>query len=100
MSVIVILILASLSLALAFLAGFIWAVSSGQYEDTFTPSMRVLAEEEGQRKELDHSSRAPSRRCRVSGAEGAKRRPSTLGPRPSTLDPQLPDNMDKRTEQN
>ncbi len=48
MSVIVILILASLSLALAFLAGFIWAVRSGQYEDTFTPSMRVLAEEEGQ----------------------------------------------------
>jgi cbb3-type cytochrome oxidase maturation protein len=51
MSVIVILILASLSLALAFLGGFIWAVRSGQYEDTFTPSMRVLAEEEGQREE-------------------------------------------------
>jgi cbb3-type cytochrome oxidase maturation protein len=39
--------LASLSLALAFLGGFIWAVRSGQYEDTFTPSMRVLAEEDG-----------------------------------------------------
>lgn len=55
MSVIVILILASLSLALAFLAGFLWAVRSGQYEDTFTPSMRVLAEEEGQSHESNNS---------------------------------------------
>ena len=45
MSVIVILILASLGLALAFLAGFIWAVKSGQFEDTYTPSMRILTEE-------------------------------------------------------
>jgi cbb3-type cytochrome oxidase maturation protein len=42
MSVILILILASLGLALAFLAAFVWAVRAGQYEDTFTPSMRVL----------------------------------------------------------
>jgi cbb3-type cytochrome oxidase maturation protein len=46
MSVIVILILASLSLALAFLAGFIWAVRSGQFEDTCTPSLRMLTDEE------------------------------------------------------
>jgi cbb3-type cytochrome oxidase maturation protein len=45
MSVIIILILASLTAALLFLAGFIWAVRSGQYEDTLTPSLRVLAEE-------------------------------------------------------
>jgi len=45
MSVIVILILASLGLALAFLTGFIWAVKSGQFEDTCTPSMRILTEE-------------------------------------------------------
>jgi cbb3-type cytochrome oxidase maturation protein len=57
MSVIVILILASLSLALAFLAGFIWAVRAGQYEDTFTPSMRVLAEEEGPSHESNESNR-------------------------------------------
>ena len=34
MSVILILILASLAVALAFLAGFIWAVKAGQFEDT------------------------------------------------------------------
>ncbi|HMP83967.1 MAG TPA: cbb3-type cytochrome oxidase assembly protein CcoS [Verrucomicrobiota bacterium] len=45
MSVIVILILASIALALLFLCGFIWAVKSGQFEDTCTPSMRVLGEE-------------------------------------------------------
>jgi len=45
MNVIVILILASLAVALLFLAGFIWAVRSGQYEDTLTPSLRVLAED-------------------------------------------------------
>ncbi len=50
MSVIVILILASLSVALVFLGGFIWAVRSGQYEDTQTPSMRILTEPEGARK--------------------------------------------------
>ena len=46
MSVILILILASLLVALLFLAGFIWSVHSGQYEDTTTPSMRVLMDEE------------------------------------------------------
>ena len=46
MSVILILILASLTVALAFLVGFIWAVRSGQFEDTCTPSLRVLSEDE------------------------------------------------------
>ena len=45
MSVLLILILASLGVALLFLAGFIWAVKSGQYEDTSTPSLRVLADD-------------------------------------------------------
>jgi len=46
MSVILILILASLAMALLFLGCFIWAARSGQYEDTFTPSMRVLMDED------------------------------------------------------
>jgi cbb3-type cytochrome oxidase maturation protein len=45
MSVLLILILVSLGVALVFLAGFIWAVKSGQYEDTSTPSLRVLADD-------------------------------------------------------
>jgi len=46
MSVILILILASLLMAAIFLAGFIWSVRSGQYEDTTTPSLRVLMDGE------------------------------------------------------
>ena len=45
MAVIVILILASLGVAGLFLAGFIWAVQSGQYEDTCTPALRILADD-------------------------------------------------------
>ncbi len=46
MLVIFLLIFVSLALALAFLAAFIWAVRSGQFEDTCTPSMRMLTDEE------------------------------------------------------
>jgi cbb3-type cytochrome oxidase maturation protein len=45
MSVLLILILASLGVALVFLGGFIWAVKSGQFDDTTTPSLRMLADE-------------------------------------------------------
>ena len=45
MNVILILVLASLGMALLFLGGFIWAVMSGQFDDTQTPGMRVLADE-------------------------------------------------------
>ena len=52
MSVILILILASLGVAVAFLAGFIWAVKSGQFEDTSTPAMRILSEDEAARRDV------------------------------------------------
>jgi len=45
MIVIFLLILLSLLMAGAFLTCFIWSVRSGQYEDTCTPSMRVLVED-------------------------------------------------------
>jgi cbb3-type cytochrome oxidase maturation protein len=45
MSVLVLLIFASLAIATTFLVAFVWAVRSGQYEDTQTPSMRMLAED-------------------------------------------------------
>jgi cbb3-type cytochrome oxidase maturation protein len=46
MSVIFLLIIFSLLLALGFLAAFIWSVKDGQYEDDFTPSVRILFEDE------------------------------------------------------
>lgn len=42
MSVIVILIIIGIVVAGGFLASFIWAVKSGQYEDTYSPSVRML----------------------------------------------------------
>lgn len=45
MIVIFLLIPLSIVIAVCFLAAFIWAVRSGQYEDTCTPSMRPLLEE-------------------------------------------------------
>ncbi|HZL42148.1 MAG TPA: cbb3-type cytochrome oxidase assembly protein CcoS [Verrucomicrobiae bacterium] len=54
MSVILILIIASLGIAVCFLAGFIWAAGSGQFEDTCTPSMRILTDDEpGDRPPVD-----------------------------------------------
>lgn len=45
MSVILLLIPLSLVMAGLFLLAFFWAVRSGQYEDTCTPSMRILADD-------------------------------------------------------
>jgi cbb3-type cytochrome oxidase maturation protein len=45
MSVIFILIPLSILIAACFLGAFIWAVRSGQYEDTTTPSMRLLLDD-------------------------------------------------------
>jgi cbb3-type cytochrome oxidase maturation protein len=45
MSVIFILICFSLLVAIGFLFAFIWAVKSGQYNDTYTPSVRMLFDE-------------------------------------------------------
>ena len=42
MSVMVVLVIASLSVAIGFLFAFIWAVKSGQFDDKYTPSVRML----------------------------------------------------------
>ncbi len=42
MSVIIILIIASLFVASGFLFAFIWSVYKGQYEDDISPSVRML----------------------------------------------------------
>jgi cbb3-type cytochrome oxidase maturation protein len=45
MSVIVLLIAAGGAVAAGFLAAFVWAVRSGQFDDTCTPAIRVLLED-------------------------------------------------------
>jgi cbb3-type cytochrome oxidase maturation protein len=46
MGVIYILIIASLVVALGFLIAFIWSVKNGQYDDDYTPSVRMLFDDE------------------------------------------------------
>ncbi len=45
MSVIILLIIISVLVAVFFLGLFIWAVNSGQYDDTYSPSVRILFED-------------------------------------------------------
>jgi cbb3-type cytochrome oxidase maturation protein len=42
MSVVFVLVFAAIIMAGAFLIAFIWSVKNGQYEDTYTPSVRML----------------------------------------------------------
>jgi cbb3-type cytochrome oxidase maturation protein len=42
MSIIILLAIIGVLVAGGFLAGFIWAVKSGQYDDTDSPAMRML----------------------------------------------------------
>ena len=51
MSVIFLLIIISLVVAVVFLAAFIWAVRTNQYEDDYTPSVRILFDDETEENE-------------------------------------------------
>lgn len=46
MNMIYFLIGCSILLALIFLAAFFWATKTGQHDDTYTPSVRILFDEE------------------------------------------------------
>jgi cbb3-type cytochrome oxidase maturation protein len=43
----------SLLVAIGFLVAFLWSVKSGQYSDTYTPSVRMLFEDEKSKKEKE-----------------------------------------------
>ena len=42
MSVVFVLVFAAIIIAGVFLIAFVWAVKNGQYDDTYTPSVRIL----------------------------------------------------------
>ena len=46
MNVIFILIAVSLLVAIGFLISFIWSIRNGQFDDEYTPSVRILFEDE------------------------------------------------------
>lgn len=54
MSVIYLLIIISLIVALCFLGAFLWAIKSGQYEDNYGPSIRILFDDKNMKQEGKH----------------------------------------------
>ncbi len=54
MSVIILLIIASIIMAGGFLIAFIWSVKDGQYEDNYSPANRILFEDKKPKK-TEHS---------------------------------------------
>jgi len=44
MLIVIVLISISLTIALLFLGLFLWNMKSGQYDDVYTPSVRILFE--------------------------------------------------------
>jgi len=54
MSVIVVLIGFSILVAGGFLLAFLWAVRSGQYDDRFTPSIRILFDDHPRAPKHNH----------------------------------------------
>lgn len=53
MTIIILLISISLTIAVIFLLIFYWSMKSGQYEDTYTPSVRMLFDDKKKKKESD-----------------------------------------------
>ncbi len=53
MSVIFLLIAFSSFVAIIFLAAYLWSVKSGQYDDNYTPSVRILFDNELIKKEVE-----------------------------------------------
>lgn len=50
MGIIVLLIGISIAIAITFLLIFLWNLKSGQYEDTYTPSVRMLFDDKTKKK--------------------------------------------------
>ncbi|TDO26429.1 cbb3-type cytochrome oxidase assembly protein CcoS [Sediminibacterium goheungense] len=50
MSVIILLLIASISVAGLFLGAFIWSVKTGQYDDEESPSVRMLFDQQPPKK--------------------------------------------------
>ena len=50
MSVMIIHIVVSLMIALGFLAAFVWAMKTKQYEDDYSPAVRILFDDDYKEK--------------------------------------------------
>ncbi len=51
MGIITLLIAISITIAIVFLAVFVWSLRSGQFDDTTTPAMRILFDDRKKQRE-------------------------------------------------
>lgn len=51
MTIIILLIFISLIIAVGFLIAFLWNMKSGQYDDTYSPSVRMLFDDKVSRSD-------------------------------------------------
>lgn len=58
MSALFVLVGISILVAGSFLAAFLWSVSNGQFDDDYTPSVRMLFEEKVEDKEIKDNQKA------------------------------------------
>lgn len=61
MNIIFFLIGCSVLIALFFLGAFFWASKNGQHEDTYTPSVRILFDDEPNNPETESEQAAPKK---------------------------------------
>jgi cbb3-type cytochrome oxidase maturation protein len=57
MLIIILLISVSLTIAIGFLVAFIWNIKSGQYDDTYGPSVRMLFEDKKKMEDKTNAAR-------------------------------------------
>ena len=59
MGMIYIMLIVSLIVALFFLASFFWATKTGQFDDDYTPSVRILFDDEIRQNSNQNSNQQP-----------------------------------------
>jgi len=65
LSALFILIGISILVAAIFLVAFLWSVNNGQYDDDYTPSVRILFENEPESKKSTLTEKKPNKKHAV-----------------------------------
>lgn len=63
MSAMYLLIFFSLLIATGFVLAFVWAIKSGQYDDKYTPSVRILFDD-SQKESIQKTKKGQSKKIR------------------------------------
>lgn len=63
MSAMYLLIFFSLLIATGFVLAFVWAIKSGQYDDKYTPSVRILFDD-SQKESIQKTKKSQSKKIR------------------------------------